>query len=400
MENKLRVLIVHNFYQEPGGEDEVFAAEGRLLEANGHKVIRYTLHNDSIQENSMVDLAKALIWNNKVYHALRRLIQRERPQVAHFHNVFPLISPSAFFASRAEKVPVILTLHNYRLLCSNSLFYRDGEVCEDCLGSIFPISGVIHRCYRGSRVESAGVAAMLSIHRMMGSWKYKVNTFVALTDFARQKFIEGGLPEKKIVVKPNFVEPDPGFGREKVQDYALFVGRLSSEKGLSTLLRAWSALHERIPLRIIGDGPLAHQVQDASRTITGVEWLGRLKKTEVLLAMKQAMFLVFPSVWYEGLPMTIIEAFAVGCPVVGSAIGGVKDLIVSGKTGLHFRPGDAEDLVEQVTWVLAHRSQVLEMRSQARLEYETRYSNVKNYKDLMDIYDQARSRETATVFAQ
>lgn len=398
MENKVKVLLAHNFYQEPGGEDEVFAAEGSLLEANGHKVIRYTLHNDSIQNSSKFNVAKALIWNSKVYHDLRRIIQRERPQIAHFHNVFPLISPSAFYASQAENVPVVLTLHNYRLLCSNSLFYRDEGVCEDCLGSFFPISGVIHRCYRGSRLESAGVAAMLSVHRMVGSWRNKVHTFVALTDFARKKFIEGGLPEEKIVVKPNFVEPDPGFGGERVQDYALFVGRLSSEKGLSTLLSAWSELHDRIPLRIVGDGPLASQVLDAAKTLTGVEWLGRLKKPDVLLAMKQAMFLVFPSVWFEGLPMTIIEAFAVGCPVLGSNIGGVQDLIVSGKTGFHFRPGDARDLVQQVTWVLAHRSQVFEMRKQARLEYETHYSSVGNYRELMNIYNQTRSWEKARVF--
>ncbi|HNP60679.1 MAG TPA: glycosyltransferase family 4 protein [Nitrospirales bacterium] len=399
MENKLRVLLAHNFYQEPGGEDEVFAAEGRLLEANGHKVIRYTLHNDSIQNCSKFDLAKTLIWNTKAYHDLRKIIQRERPHIAHFHNVFPLISPSAFYASRAERVPVILTLHNYRLLCSNSLFYRDEAVCEDCLKSTFPVSGVIHGCYRESRVESAGVAAMLSIHRILGSWKKKVSIFIALTDFAKQKFIEGGLPEGKVVVKPNFVEPDPGIGREKVQDYALFVGRLSSEKGLSTLLGAWSELHDRIPLKIVGDGPLASQVRSASSALRGVEWLGRLQKEEVLLAMKQAMFLVFPSVWYEGLPMTIIEAFSVGCPVVGSAIGGVKDLIASGKTGFHFRAGDVEDLVKQVTWVLAHPTQVLEMRREARQEYETHYSSAGNYRNLINIYAQARSGEEGQVFS-
>ncbi|GJL66622.1 MAG: hypothetical protein NPIRA05_15930 [Nitrospirales bacterium] len=207
------------------------------------------------------------------------------------------------------------------------------------------------------------------------------------------------MPEEKVVVKPNFVEPDPGVGREKVQDYALFVGRLSSEKGLSTLLGAWSKLHDRIPLRIVGDGPLASQVHSASSALRGVEWLGRLQKEDALSAMKRAMFLVFPSVWYEGLPMTIIEAFSVGCPVVGSAIGGVKDLIASGKTGLHFRAGDVEDLVKQVAWVLAHRTQVLEMRKEARLEYETHYSSARNYRNLINIYAQARSGEKGRVFS-
>ncbi len=196
----MKIALVHNYYQQPGGEDEVFADEGALLEARGHQVVRYTAHNDRIAGMRAPVLAQVTVWNRAVYRELRAFIRKERPAVMHFQNTFPLISPASYYAARAEGVPVVQTLHNYRLLCPNALFFRDGHVCEDCLGKSIPWPGVAHACYRGSRTASGVVASMLSIHRALRTWTEMIDVYVVLSEFARQKFIEGGLPSEKIVV--------------------------------------------------------------------------------------------------------------------------------------------------------------------------------------------------------
>ena len=383
----MKVLLVHNYYQQPGGEDQVFASEGELLETHGHSVVRYTAHNDKVSEMNSLSLIQATLWNKAVYSELRSLIKKERPQVAHFHNTFPLISPAAYYAAKAEGVPVVQTLHNYRLLCPSQggVFLRNGQVCEDCLGKFLPWPGIVHGCYRNSKAGTAVHSIMLSLHRALQTWTKTVDIYIALTDFARQKFIQGGLPAEKIVVKPNFVYPDPTPGKGQ-GGYALFVGRLSPEKGIDTLLAAWKRLDSKVPLKIVGDGPLALQVDKATQQIPGVEWLGRLPKTEVLALMKDAYILLFPSLWYEGFPMVIAEAFAVGLPIVASEIGSMSSLITSGRNGLHCRPGNPEDLAVQVKWTLTHSAELTQMRQEARAEFENKYTAEQNYQILMEIY--------------
>jgi len=382
------VLLSHNHYQQPGGEDQVFAAEGDLLEKRGHQVLRYTAHNDRIARMSRLALAKTTVWNSEAYREVRALIRRERPQVAHFHNTFPLISPAAYHAARAEGVPVVQTLHNYRLLCPNALFFREGRVCEDCLGKTVPWPGVVHACYRESRTASGTVAAMLTAHRVRGTWKETPDVYVALTEFARQKFIQGGLPAEKIVVKPNFLSHDPGAGEGR-GDYFLFVGRLSREKGVDTLLSAWERLGKGFRLKVVGDGPLAPEVARAAERISGVEWLGRQTGDQVLGLMKDARALLFPSVWYEGFPMVFVEAYAVGLPMIASDLGSMSSLVDPGRTGLHFHPSDSRDLASQVEWASRNPEKLGRMRAAARTEFETRYTASQNYRLLMDIYERA-----------
>ncbi|MEQ9358341.1 glycosyltransferase [Coleofasciculus chthonoplastes] len=384
----MRILIAHNYYQQPGGEDQVFAIEVTLLESYGHQVVRYTLDNDQIQGMNPLELAKKTVWNSQVYQELRSLIRQEQPQIAHFHNTFPLISPAAYYAAKDEGIPVIQTLHNYRLLCPNATFFREGRICEDCMGQLIPIPGVIHACYRESRTATATVTMMLTTHRAVGTWVNCLDTYIALTEFARQKFIQGGLPAEKIVVKPNFVHPDPGLGEGR-GNYALFVGRLSPEKGLDTLLQAWKKLGSKIPLKIVGDGSLTSQVSQAVAQISGVEYLGRKPIAEIYRLMGEAAFLVFPSEWYEGQPRTILESFAVGTPVIASNLGAMSSLINPYHTGLHFRPGDSEDLTAQVEWVLSHPTELTQMRQEARAEFEAKYTATENYRRLMDIYQKA-----------
>lgn len=385
----MRILSVHNRYQIRGGEDECHEAEVQLLKERGHQVDVYEESNDRVAALSKVQLVAKTIWSQSTYQMIRHQLKRQPYDVVHIQNFFPLISPSVYYAAKAEGVPVVQTLHNYRLLCPNALFFRDGQVCEDCLGKPIPYPGIQHGCYRENRMASAGVAAMLSVHRTLKTWTETVDLYVALTEFARQKFIEGGLPADKIVIKPHFVSPDPGIGEGK-GGYALFVGRLSVEKGLDTLLAAWEHLEAQIPLKIIGDGPLSDQVKAATRRLPQVEWLGRRSFQEVQALMGDAMFLVFPSKWYETFGRVAIEAFAKGTPVITARIGAIAELVDSGRTGLHFRPGDPDDLLDKVKWILGNPQTLSQMRQEARAEFEAKYTVGRNYQDLIDIYTQAK----------
>jgi glycosyltransferase involved in cell wall biosynthesis len=377
--------MAHNYYQIPGGEEQVFQAEANLLEAKGHHVWRYTLDNKQLEGMSAIAQFGKTLWNSQVYQEMRSLIRQQQIQIVHFHNTFPLISPAAYYAAQAEGVPVIQTCHNYRLLCPNALFLRDGTVCEDCLGKSIPYPSVQHRCYRGSRGASAAVATMLTVHHLAKTWTNQVDRYIVLTEFARQKFIQGGIPSERIVVKPNFLDPDPGWGSGQ-GGYALFVGRLSVEKGVDVLLSAWKQLGDKLPLKIVGDGPLAPQVTEAVKQHANITWLGRKPSEEVYALMKDAMFLVFPSKWYEGLPRTMIESFAVGTPIVAASLGSMSSLVNLYQTGLHFQPGNAADLAAQVEWALAHPAELTRMRQGARTEFESRYTAARNYDQLMEIY--------------
>lgn len=384
----MKVLLVHTYYQQPGGEDEVFRAEAALLEEHGHEVVRFTAHNDQIRELSALQVAGKTLWNGSIKSRFRDVLRRERPEIVHVHNTFPLMSPSIYHAAAAEGVPVVQTLHNYRLLCPMAEFFRDGKVCEDCLGRV-PWPGVLHGCYRDSWTMSAGVAGMLALHRAIGTWRDKIAAYVALTEFGRDKFVGGGLPGERIHVKPNFITPDPGPGRGG-GGYALFVGRLSRTKGLDTMLEAWDLLEDPPPLKIVGDGPLADLVRERSSAADRVEWLGRKPRQDVLALMREAVMLVFPSLWYEGQPIVIIEALASGLPVVASDHGAMASMIDDGVTGLLFRPGDSRALADKVLWATDDPARLTELRAGARAGYEARYTSERNYTILERIYQAAR----------
>jgi glycosyltransferase involved in cell wall biosynthesis len=387
----VKILQVHNHYQQSGGEDQVFATEASMLEEHGCRVFRYTVHNNRIKGMNSLTLAKNTLWNKAIAREVRETIRKVRPDVVHFHNTFPLVSPAAYYAAKAEGIPVVQTLHNYRLLCPNALFFRDGHVCEDCMGKFAPWPGVLHACYRESRIATGVTAGMLSAHRVLRTYSRMVDVYIALTDFARQKFIQGGLPAEKIVVKPNFVDPDPGIG-DGQGGYAIFVGRLSQEKGLRTLLAAWEKIGGKIPLKIVGDGPLSSQVANASQRISAIEWLGHKPRQFVLDLMKDAAVLIFPSIWYEGFPVTIVEAYSVGLPVIASNLGSMSLMIDHKRTGLHFCPDDPDDLATQEDWILNHPAEFAWMRKKARAEYEARYTAERNYEMLMVIYERAISQ--------
>ncbi|WP_421658243.1 glycosyltransferase family 4 protein [Leptothermofonsia sp. ETS-13] len=386
----MRILSIHNRYQIRGGEDESRESEELLLREMGHEVDVYEESNDCLASMSSIQVATRTIWSREAYNIVQQHLRKAAHEVVHVQNFFPLISPSVYYAAKSKGVPVVQTLRNYRLLCPNALFFRSGEVCEDCLGKFVPFPGVLHGCYRESRIASAGTAAMMMVHRTLRTWTEMVDVYIALTEFARKKFIQGGLPPKKIIVKPNFVHPDPVAGGGK-GGYAIYVGRLSVEKGLDTLLEAWELLSTPLPLKIVGDGPLADQVAKAANRYPHIEWLGRRPVKEVYEAIGEAMFLIFPSKWYETFGRVAVEAFAKGTPVLAAKIGAIAELVDHNRTGFHFCPGDPADLATNVEWILAHPTQLAQMRQEARLEFETRYTAKQNYQKLMEIYEVAQS---------
>jgi glycosyltransferase involved in cell wall biosynthesis len=398
----MRILIAHNFYQQPGGEDGVFFAESQLLESfapGAHEVAKFVMHNDQVEAMGRLALARATVWNRAAAEQFGKVVREHRPDVVHFHNTFPLISPASYSAAREHGAAVVQTLHNFRIICPSAVFYRDGKVCEDCLTKKLAWPGVAHACYRDNRAASAVIALTSATHRALGTYRNAVDLYIAPSPSAKAKFVESGaLGEDQIVVKPHFVDPDPGVG-EGAGDYAVFVGRLSYEKGLDTLLAAWEVLGERIPLKIIGDGPLADQVTRAVQNNPAIHWLGRRAMDDVNRIVGDAKVLVLPSSCYETFGRVAIEAFARGTPVIASNHGAMADVVSHERTGLLFAPGDARDLSVKVLRACGDDTLLARLRADARREYVAHYTAAENYRQLIGVYERAiaitRSRRPA-----
>ena len=386
----MKILLVHNYLRPPSGENIVFEHERSLLEAHGHKIAVYVKKNEEITTWSLGDrigLPLNVIWSQKSYQEIKRLIQDFKPQIAHFHNIFPLISPSAYYACQQGNIPVVQTLHNFRLICPGALLFRNGKICEECLRkSIW--RGVLSGCYHNSKIHTTGVATMVAFHRLLQTWFKQVTLYITLTKFATKKFINAGFPEHKLVIKPNFLinPPSPEFQNS---GFVVFIGRLGEEKGLKILIEAWRNI-TTIPLKIIGEGPMRFELEKIVRELNlSIEILGYRPLQECINYLKNSQFLTLPSICYEGLPMVVLEAMACGKPIIASRIGVLPELIKDKVTGLLFEPGNVNDLVEKIKWMINHKAEAIEMGKRARVEFEDKYTADKNYKLLMDIYQKA-----------
>jgi len=378
----MKILFVHNAYQNFGGEDAVVNSEIALLQAHGHEVELYKRHNDELHHLSSASAAVTTIWSRRSVDDINTVCDALRPDLIHVHNTFPLISPSIYWTASRNGIPVVQTLHNFRFLCPQGTFLRNGTICEDCLGKS-PWRAVVRKCYRGSAPQSAVMVSMLGAHRTAGTYRNKVTRYIALSVFSRDRFIKGGLPAEQLRIKPNFVESgiQPDW---RDRHGGLFVGRLSNEKGIETLLEA-VRIGANTDIEVIGCGPF----EEAVAKCFEARYLGFLARDAIMNRMRSAAFLVVPSVCYEQLPTTILEAFSNGLPVVASRLGALIDIVQDGVTGLLFNPGDAADLAAKIAWANAHPEEMRKMGRAARAEYEAKYTPSINYQMLMEIYEGA-----------
>lgn len=378
------MLVVHNAYRHQGGEDSVVDSEVALLRSRGHEVLAYRRHNDEADASRALSLAAQAVWSRRTVDDMKAVLALERPDIVHVHNTLPLVSPSVYWACAHAKIPVVQTLHNFRIACPQAMFLRDGRVCEDCLGRA-PWPAVIHGCYRESRAQTAVVAATVGLHRMLGTWHRKIARYIALNEFCRDKFIEAGLPPDRVVVKPNFVDAPRSVSLRPREGF-LYVGRLSAEKGITVLVDAIRRAGE-FGFRVVGSGPDAGRVLG----VPGVVVVGSLPATAVLEEMSAARALVIPSIWYENHPRTLVEAYACGTPVIASRLGALATLVDEGRTGLLFDAGDAEDLARVLRWANEHPGQMAEMGRRARAVYDEKYTPERGYDRLVAVYDEART---------
>ncbi|MDB5798087.1 MAG: glycosyltransferase [Paucimonas sp.] len=376
-----RILVIHNRYRQRGGEDVVVDDEVRLLREHGHAVRVYGRDNASIDGMAKVTLARETVWSSRTTLDLQQQLREFSPDLIHVHNSFPLVSPSLYWAAAKAPCPVVQTLHNFRLMCLQAMFLRNNRVCEDCKGTT-PWRGVVRGCYHDSPTQSAVLAGMLVVHRGLGTFQRKITRYIALNNFSRDKFVEGGLPAERITVKPNFVAHHAL--PEGPRRGALFVGRLSHEKGLALLGDALDLL-PGASVDVLGDGPEMAMVQAHPQ----MQALGRRERSEVMERMHSAAYLVMPSMWYETFGLVQMEAFACGLPVIAPRLGSMAEMIDHGHTGLLFEPGSARDLAAQITWAEAHPQQLLAMGRNARAVYLEKYTPERNYTQLMEIYESA-----------
>jgi glycosyltransferase involved in cell wall biosynthesis len=385
----MKILLVHNLYKQAGGEDSVFRAERDLLRSQGHMVEELLYDNSVIKSfQDKWRFGLKAIYNPDSARDITIKIKQFQPDVIHVHNFLPLVSPSIFFVAKRKKVPVVLTLHNYRLICPSATLFFDGQIYEKSIQAFFPIDAIWKGVYRNSRIQTAAVAFMTAIHSLLGTWRNKIDCYILLTQFARDKIQNSSLslPKEKVIVKSNFTA-DFGEGNTKRQSYFLFVGRLTEEKGIRTLLYAVNL--RNFKLVIIGDGPLRGLVENACTLNSNIFYAGFQSKSKVINYLKECKALVFPSIWYEGFPVTILEAFSTGTPVIASNIGSMQEIVQHEVNGLHFTPGDEQDLILKMNKVLKNDDLHKRLSRNARLSYINYYTPEKNYEQLMRIYKMA-----------
>ena len=362
--------------------------EVELLRHYGHRVEVLEQDNDTIHGiRGKLIAAASTFYSDRSRERMKHLIHDFRPDIAHVHNWFPMLSPSIIMEANTFGVTIVQTLHNFRMLCANAYLYRDGSICTDCIGKSLPLDGVVHGCYRGSRAGSAVVTAAFAFHRLVHTWD-AIDLFIAVSDFQREILIRGGLPAAKIVVKPNFVGSEHERKDVNREPFALFVGRLSPEKGIGTLLSAWNTGKIPLHLKIIGDGPMADEVRACAASNISVEYLGLQPTEGVYREMAKAKFLIFPSEWYEALSRTVIEAFSSGTPVLAASLGAVRELVEEGVTGYLFSPGDVEALVAG-TLRFSYGEEYDQMRSNCRKLFERKFAPGMNYILLTEVYSKA-----------
>lgn len=392
---KLKILLVHNFYgsESPSGENAVVNAEKRMLEANEHQVNMFSTSSDEIRGQGVYGLIKgglSTAWNPRIFGAIKEKIETFGPDVVHVHNTFPLISPAVFYAINSQ-IPKVLTVHNYRLFCPSGIPMRNGLICTQCLDQKNVLPAVVHGCYRESHIATVPLAFSVELHRKLGTWSKKVDGFITLTHFQKDKLSRAGLPLDKMYVKANSATDHlMGTKNLKKHDHVVFVGRLGQEKGLVSLLQAWKLMSLsgiRPPeLRLIGDGPLLKALKEMAGGLP-ISFLGQVSSAKAIEEIAQAKLLILPSICFEAFPMVVCEAFAQGTPVAASNIGSLPEIVKENICGALFEPGDSRSICTVVSNLWSNQDRLQKLSIGARKEYEKYYTEKTNYSRLVEIYE-------------
>lgn len=369
--SKERILFVHNSYQQKGGEDSVVDDEINLLRENGHDVFEYRISNDKIKSMNKLDLLKTTIWSKYSTQDIKKITDNFSPDICHIHNTFPLISPSIYWELDKKNIPIVQTLHNFRIACPQAMFLREGKICESCLGKI-PLQGIVHGCYRDSITQTAVLSSMLVTHRILGTWKNKVTSYIALNEFSKEKFISAGIPSEKIKIKPNFVIKTNQEQHDR-EDYFLYVGRLSKEKGISTLLEVFKNLPSK-KLLVAGDGPEKSILMGHDN----INCIGHVGKEQVINLLLKAKAIIIPSICYENFPKIVVEAMAYGTPIIASNIGSLAAIIEDNFNGFLFEPNNAESLIKKMDFINENKNARTKISRNALDTYKELYSEQKN----------------------
>ena len=383
----MKTLLIHNFYQQFGGEDAAALADKALLESHNQEVIFYTRDNSEIRDftlmNKLAFPAQA-IYSRRTKRNLATIVKERRPDIALIHNFFPLVSPSVYHVLHSFHVPIIQVIHDFRFFCPNGWFFTQGQICERCKGGNY-LSAVRFRCYRNSYLSSALAASSIGLNRLGGMLE-KITAFVCLTDFLKQKLLEGGIQEGKIFIRPHFMDTSPAAPIYGQGEYALYLGRISPEKGIWTMVRAFQEL-KGVTLRIAGTGPMEAALRRylKANAVENVELVGFVSGKDKWQLLTDSLFVVLPSECYETFGIVVLEAYAAGKPVVASNLGSLPYVVEDGKSGILFEPGHAEDLIEKVNHLLANPSEIAAMGLYARELAEMKYSPDRSYQTLLNI---------------
>lgn len=381
----MRVMVVHNFYIQPGGEDKSYRDEADLIEKNGNPVLRFERHNRDLQGKTIGSIVKQTLWSNEVVRDFYEAAQDFRPDVIHCHNTFPQIGIAPYSVAARLRIPVVETLHNYRWICPASSLLRDGEPCMQCVGKRWQWPSIQHACYQGKRSRTSIIAWRNFRYGGAPAGIVGVSRFIALTHKAKALFVQGGFPAERMVVKPNFIAEDPGVGGPRSQR-VLFVGRLTHEKGVELILEIWAKHQIEFPLRIVGSGPLEQKVREAAAENPLIEWAGELPHEQVMAEMREARVLLMPSVGQETFGRTLIEAFATGTPVVAANHSSMAEVVEHGVTGLLFENASHLACAQALRELMSDRERWQAMSESARKVYQDNYSSEINYQQLVKIY--------------
>ncbi|MEM8890428.1 MAG: glycosyltransferase family 4 protein [Bacteroidota bacterium] len=383
----MRILLIHNYYLQKGGEDTVFRSETELLKSHGHEVEQLSFHNKDIDSAwGKISMFWKGLYNRKSYRLVEEKIAAFKPDIIHIHNLFYLASPSILYAARKMGVPVVMTLHNYRLICPSVYLYHKGRIYEDNIHKTFPVKAIFQKVWNNNLGLTALITLITSFHKYRNTWNKLIDGYIVFTEFAKSKFVGSSIkvPEKKFFIKPNFTE-DNGCNLEHREDYYLFIGRLSEEKGMEVLLEAANKGNFR--LEILGDGPFRDQVEALAAQNERVSYPGFLPKEEIVQKLKSCRALIFPSIWYEGMPMVILEALATGTPIIVSDLGNPGRMIEDRQSGLHFEPNNSESLLSKIAELDASPELQNKLVKGAREIYEKKYTPEENYETLLSVYE-------------